>query len=305
MGEAQGTYYAVTYFDHKDRNFQPEIDSLLKRFDQSASLWVPSSVISKINQSDSGSRVDDIVKTLCEMSFQVAESTKGHFDITVGPLVNAWGFGFREGIEPDSSMVDSIMQFVGYNMVDLNGNFLSKKYPDISIDFNAIAQGYSVDLIGDFLETHGIEDYLVDVGGEVLGKGRKSNNEAWVVGVEKPSSEPYDERRLQIRIELNDKAVATSGSYRKFFVKDGIRYSHTINPLTGYPVEHSLLSVSVTGNACATADAYATAFMVMGVEKSMKFLEKNKELDAFFIYSDENGEYQSITTKGFEAMIIN
>lgn len=304
-GEAQGTYYAVTYFDRDNRNLQPEIDSLLKRFDQSASLWVPGSVISLINESDTGGMADEIVDTLLKMSIEVAKSSGGCFDFTVGPLVNAWGFGFRQGIMPDSNKVDSLMQYIGFDKVSLESGLVRKEMPEVSIDFNAIAQGYSVDLVGDFLESKGISDYLVDIGGEVLAGGHKPDGDEWVVGVEKPSEDPYTDRELQISIALEDKAIATSGSYRKFFMKDGIRYSHTINPVSGYPVGHSLLSVSVIAGDCATADAYATAFMVMGVEESMDFLSTRKDLDAYFIFSDGDGVLQTTYSKGFEELILN
>jgi len=304
-GEAQGTYYAVTYFDSHGRNLQPELDSLLHSFDLSASLWEPGSVISIINKSDSGAEADTVIRQLFRLSKDIAVKTHGAFDYTVGPLVNAWGFGFKKGTDPDSNVIDSLKRFVGYDKISMENGILSKPFPGVSVDFNAIAQGYSVDLIGAYLESHGIHNFLVDVGGEVLARGNKPGNEPWIVGIEQPSESAEDERSLQVKLKLQNKAVATSGSYRKFFVRNGVRYSHTIDPQTGYPAFHSLLSVSVVAGNCATADAYATAFMVMGLEKSLDFLEKNDNLEAFFIYSDPEGNFKTEYTPGFEMFLLD
>jgi thiamine biosynthesis lipoprotein len=203
----------------------------------------------------------------------------------------------------DSSKVDSILPLVNYENVQLINGRLIKKYPGIKIDFNAIAQGYSADLIGKILESKGIEDYLIDVGGEVLAKGTKPGNKMWKVGIEKPAENADDERKLNAVVNLKNKALATSGNYRRFFVKDGRKYSHTIDPKTGFPVNHTVLSASVLAKDCITADAYATAFMVMGLEKIKIFLKQNPDLEAYIIYTEPDGRLSAWTSNGLEELI--
>ena len=302
-GETQGTYYVVTYFDKKNRNFQVEIDTLLRNFDLSASMWVTNSTISKINRNEKGVIPDSIFLHLFKLSKKIYEMSAGSFDPTIGPLVNAWGFGFTDRIKVNQQVVDSLLPLIGFDKVNLENRKITKVDPRIQFDFNAIAQGYSVDLIGEFLEKKGIDNYLVDIGGEVLAKGKKPNGDSWKVCIEKPKDKVAYGESLKAIVNLKDKALATSGNYRKFYEKDGIRYSHTINPMTGYPVQHALLSVSVLAENCATADAYATAFMVMGIEKAKEFLQTNNELEGYFIYSDEEGNMKTFFTNGFERIL--
>lgn len=304
LGEAQGTYYSIIYFDNEQRDFQFEIDSILKDFDQSVSLWVPNSILSKINQNDKTVRPDKYFIDNFNLSIEIAEKTDGNFDLTVGSLVRAWGFGFDAEKKVDKKIIDSILQFTGFEKVRLeNGEVVRDDYRT-TFDFNAVAQGYSVDLIGDFLEKNGIKNYLVDIGGEVSAKGEKPNGQKWKIGIEKPAENQTDERNLKVIVEIKDKSIATSGNYRKFYEENGIRYSHTINPKTGYPVQHSLLSASVMADDAATADAYATAFMVMGLEDAKQFTMQQSNLDAFFIYSSGNdGEYKTFATPGFQDAI--
>ncbi len=301
-GEAQGTYYSVIYYDSLQRDFQPQIDSLLTAFDRSVSLWVPGSILSRVNRNEEVLPDKYFIDNF-NLSMQVAEETDGAFDPTVGSLVRAWGFGFDASRKVDSLIVDSILAFTGYDKVRISDGIFVKDNERTTIDFNAIAQGYSVDVVGDFLESNGIDNYLVDIGGEVKAKGTKPDGSLWKIGIEKPARQKNDERELKEIIVLKDKSVATSGSYRKFYEKDGVRYSHTIDPKTGYPVQHSLLSVSVVADNTALADAYATSFMVMGLEKSREFLKSHPELDAFFIYADEEGHYQTFTTEGFKKYV--
>ncbi len=298
-GEAQGTYYAITYFDTKNRNIQPEIDSLLSAFDRSVSIWVPGSIISRINKNDSTVVVDEWFKGNYELSKEVFEKTGGAFDPTVGPLVNAWGFGFTDRLKVDSALVDSLLPLVGFDKVRIKGNKVIKDDNRIQFDFNAIAQGYSVDLTGKLLESEGIDNFLIDIGGEVLGHGSKPDGSEWKVGIEKPKDNASYGEGLKAIVKLKDKALATSGSYRKFYEVDGVRYSHTIDPKTGFPVQHSLLSVSVLADDCGTADAYATAFMVMGVDKTKEFLKENSFLEAYLIFPDKAGNLKTWHTKGF------
>ncbi len=303
-GEAQGTYYSIIYYDQHNRNFKPEIDSLLDAFDRSVSLWVPNSILSKVNRNDT-TKVDKWFSDNFKISKEVYKSTGGAFDCTVEPVVKAWGFGFDEKVDVSKHIIDSLMQFVGFDKIKLVGNQVKKTDPRVKLDFNAIAQGYSVDLVGEFLENKGIENYLVDIGGEVKAKGTKPGGKLWRVGIEKPAKNKNSERKLKLIIGLKDKSVATSGSYRKYYERNGVRYSHTIDPKTGYPVKHSLLSVSVVTDNTAVADAYATAFMVMGFDKAKKFVERTKNMDAFFIYSDpKTGHNITYATEGFKKLIL-
>jgi FAD:protein FMN transferase len=299
QGETQGTYYSITYFDNENRDFQKEIDSILHDFDLSVSLWVPNSIISKVNNNDTSVILDKYFIDNFNLSEEVSQATGGSFDCTVAPLVKAWGFGFDETKQVDQHIIDSIEKFVGFQKVRLENTRIVKEDPRMSIDFNAIAQGYSVDVISAFLENNGIKNYLIDIGGEVKGKGQKPDGSFWMVGIEKPAANQDSERALKAVVALKNKSIATSGNYRKYYEENGIRYSHTIDPKTGYPVQHSLLSASVMADNTAVADAYATSFMVMGFEKSRDFVENHKNLDAFFIYSDDDGVVQTYLTNGF------
>ncbi len=303
-GTAQGTYFSILYYDRQQRNLKPEIDSLLDAFDQSVSLWVPQSILSRINNNDTSVVADKWFTENFNYSQQVARATQGAFDCTVEPLVDVWGFGFDNPSKVDSASIDSIMQFVNYKKVKLVNNKIIKDDPRLKIDFNAIAQGYSDDVVAEFLEKKGIHNFLIDIGGEVKARGEKPDGTLWKVGIEKPAINKEDDRVLKAIIGLKNKSVATSGNYRKYYEKNGIRYSHTIDPKTGFPVKHSLLSVSVITDNTALADAYATSFMVMGFEKARDFVEHDSTLEAFFIYSDSTGQNKTYRTKGFEKLIL-
>jgi thiamine biosynthesis lipoprotein len=303
-GEAQGTYYAVTYYEPSGIIYQQQVDSILRAFDESVSLYKPQSVISRINRNDSAVQPDPVFTEIFHRSMEVSKATGGSFDVTVGPLVRAWGFSFSDRMKLDSSRVDSLVQIVGYHRVRIFNGKVVKEDPGMQLDFNAIAQGYSVDLLASFLEAKGITNYLIDIGGEVLAMGHKPDGGKWTVGIERPTTDSLDARELKAIVALENSALATSGNYRKFFEENGIRYSHTIDPFTGYPVHHSLLSVSVKAVDCCTADAYATAFMVMGLERSKEFLDGHNELDAYFIFSDEKGSYGTFMTEGIRKILI-
>jgi len=303
-GPIQGTYYAVTYYDAESRNLQIDVEALLKGFDLTASMWVENSVISKINRNDTTVTPNDLFIDLFDKSKLVYENSEGAFDPTVGPLVNAWGFGFNDRMKIDQHIIDSVLPFIGFDKVKHENIGILKSDPRIQFDFNAIAQGYSVDLVGEFLEFRGITNYLIDIGGEVVAKGSKPKGESWKVGIEKPTDNAEYGEGLKAIVNLDNKAMATSGNYRKFYEEDGIRYSHTIDPKTGYPVQHSLLSVSILADDCATADAYATAFMVLGLENSKTLLNKSKGMEAYFIFSDEDRNIKTYFTKGFEKILV-
>ena len=302
-GKTQRTYYSIIYYDRLKREFTFQVDSILKEVDKSVSLWDSASIISRINRNDTAARIDHYFREIYEKAFSIAGKTNGAFDFTVGPLVNAWGFWRNLRVQLDSAKVDSLRKLVNFRAVSIRGDRLIKRDPGMQLDFNAIAQGYSVDLLASFLESRGIRNFLVDIGGEVYAKGHKSNREPWLVGIENPARDSTSRPSVNAQVRLHNMALSTSGSYRKYFEENGIRYSHTIDPATGYPVRHSLLSVSVLAHNCAIADGYATAFMVMGLEKAKDFLEKHKELEAYFIYSSNDGTYRVNATKGFRKVI--
>ena len=304
-GEAQGTYYQITYFAADTFLRQQEIDSLLRSFDLSASIWERNSVISKINRNDPEVTLDENFINIFKQAKRISEETNGAFDVTVGPLVNAWGFGFIEGIEINKNTIDSLLEFVDHKTIHLKDGKIIKDNPNIRIDFNAIAQGYSVDLTGKFIESKGIKNFLVDIGGEVLGKGQKPDGSFWLVGIEKPCESADAAREVYAKINIKNEAIATSGNYRKFYEKNGVRYSHTIDPKTGYPVKHSLLSATVIADSAAIADAYATSFMVMGIDKAKEFLSGRDNIEAYFIYSDKNGNLKTYATEGIRGKIKN
>ena len=302
-GTAQGTYYAITYCSDSNENLQPAVDSLFREFDRSVSAYLSTSLLSRINNNDTTASADPIFETVFKKSMEISAKTGGAFDITVGPLVNAWGFGFSKRSNVDQALVDSLLPLVGYHKVRLVNGQLIKSDPRIRIDFDALAQGYTSDWLGQYFESKGIKNYLIDVGGEVLGKGSKPDGKIWSVAIEMPSKNAEDERKIQAILSLKDKAISTSGSYRKYYVENGTRYSHTIDPFNGYPVRHNLLSVSVLADDCITADAYATAFMVMGLEKSKSFLDQHDEIEAYFISDDQKGGFSVYYTEGFNQLL--
>ncbi len=304
-GGALGTTFSIKYIAKDTLNLQKEIDSLLNDFENSLSTYRKTSVISKINNNDTSVVLDHYFLDCYNRSVEISEITDGAFDMTVAPLVNAWGFGFTEKTEVDADIIDSLKQFVGFDKVSLIENNIIKEDPRIMLDASAIAKGQAVDVVSKYLATNGINNHMVEIGGEIVARGVNFKGEAWKIAIDKPLDDPFGvKHEFQEVVELKDKAMATSGSNRQFYIKDGVRYSHTIDPETGSPVAHTLLSVSVLANNCMTSDAYATAFMVLGVEKSMEILSTLENIDAYFIYSDEDGKMKSIYTKGIESIIV-
>ena len=302
-GEAQGSTYHIVYFDEQDRNFKPEIEQILKDFDLSLSTYMPNSIISRINANEPDVLVDDYFIACFKKAKEIWKHTNGAFDPTVYPLVNAWGFGPGKKLTIEKQKIDSILKFVGFNKIKLKGNKIIKKDPRVSLDFNAFAQGYSVDVVSEFLSSKGITSYVVEIGGEVYAKGKKPNGDYWTIGIEQPSENKESANPLKALAKLIDLSVATSGDYRKFIVENGVKYAHTISPKTGYPVKNNLLSVSLFSDDAITSDAMATGIMVMGLEKAKVFLKKHKELQAYMIYSDENEGYQVYETIGLKDII--
>jgi thiamine biosynthesis lipoprotein len=302
-GEAQGTTWHISYISNDGLNHKQAIDSILKDIDLSLSTYVPNSIISRINNNEPDVLVDSYFTDVFNKSLEVSQKTDGLFDVTIGPLVNAWGFGFSKRALIDSSSIDSILQFVDYKMLRIKGNKLIKDKQEIKLDFNAIAQGYSVDVLALYLEKNGVKNYLVELGGELIAKGKK-NTENWKAGIEQPLQNTSSERKLEAIIELNNRALCTSGNYRKFYEENGNRYAHILDPRTGFPARQKILSASVLADDAMTADAYATTFMVMGLEQSKQFLEENKDLnlEVFFIY-DENNTWKTYTSESLKNRI--
>jgi len=297
-GNVQGTTFHIKWYGTPEQVKKESVDSILHAFDLMASLYNDSSLLCRINRGENPELSPKFITQL-NKSREISEKTDGYFDITIGPLVRAWGFGREKGTDPDSVTIDSLKKLVGYNRIHIENNHLSFDTTGIQIDLNAIAQGYSVDLISDFFETKGVSNYMVEIGGEVRVSGKKPDGASWVVGIERPAENEFAEQEIFRKLAITDISIATSGSSRKFYVKNGVKYSHTIDPHTGYPVSHSLLSVTVITKKCMDADAYATAFMVMGIEKAKTILEQNKDMEAFFIYSAPDGTLKTDSTSGF------
>ncbi len=301
-GEAQGTTYHIKYLDSTNTNYKVSIDSILRVVDQSVSTYLPTSLISELNTSKDTVVLDPIFKEVYLKSMEVAANTSNAFDVTLAPVINAYGWGFKNKSTITPSLIDSLLALSGKDKFKLIGDTLIKTKKGAMLDFNAIAQGYSTDLIADFLDQMQLDNYMVELGGEVITKGTNAEGEFWRLGVDKPE-ENAKQRRLSAILSLEDEALATSGNYRKFYEENGIKYSHTIDPQTGYPVKHSLLSASVVASTGMDADAYATAFMVVGLEESKKILSANENLEALLIYADSSGNYKTYLTKGLEKKI--
>lgn len=302
-GQAQGTTYHIVYIDNNGVNYQRAIDSLLIEIDNSLSTYSKKSIISRFNQADSVYEVDKMFLDVFNQSKEVYTVSEGAFDPTVAHLVNAWGFGFENLNNTDSSTIDSLLKFVDFESINIvDNNKAVKGNKNLMLDFNAIAQGYSVDVVADFLVSKGIENYMVEIGGELKALGKNKNQQLWRIGIDKPV-ENQNGRTVEVIVSLKNKALATSGNYRKFYEKNGVKYSHTLNPKTGYPVQHSLLSATVVTDEAAYADAYATVFMVVGIEKAKEILQQNKQLEAILIFENENKQLETFITDGLKEYI--
>jgi len=303
QGLAQGSYYAITYYDEQNRNFQREIDSIFHAVDVSVNLWVDSSVISKVNRNEEVA-LDSIFINNFRIAQEAARLSDGYFDPTISPIVAAWGFSYKNGDSITPQLIDSLKQLVDYRKIRIESGKIVKENPAMTLDFNAIAQGYTSDLIARFLESRGIKIYLVDTGGEIMARGEKPNGQPWIVGIEKPAENWDSERVLQTRIALRDKGLVTSGSTRKYVERNGKRYSHCIDPKTGYPVEHNVLSVTVLAENSVWADALASICMVMGMERSLPLIESMDGVEAYYILVNDQNELETFATEGFRALVM-
>jgi thiamine biosynthesis lipoprotein len=297
-----GTVYNMTY--QYDEDLKHGIEEELRRFDASLSPFNDSSVISRVNRNED-IRVDTLFRNVFERAMHISEETEGAFDITIAPLANAWGFGFKKGAWPDRQRIDSLLELTGYRNVSLTEGRVIKKDPRMMISCSAVAKGYATDVLAQFLERKGIRNYMVDIGGEIVLKGMSARNEPWRIGINKPVDDSLAvNRELQLILQLTDRGVATSGNYRNYYYKEGKKYAHTIDPRTGYPVQHDILSATVVAADCMTADALATAFMVMGREKAEAFADSHPEIGACFIYSGEDGAFKTHITGNMKRYIV-
>jgi len=305
-GFTQGTIYIIKYeIPTKGVNYETEIVQLLHDFSASLSIYQPTSLISRINQNDTTAVVDDYFRTVFNKATEVNKASDGAFDITVAPLVNFWGFGFTsDKPELNPEKIDSLLQFVGMDKVRIVGDKVVKDHPGVMLDVNAIAKGYSVDVVANFLKSKGCENFLVNIGGEMIVQGVDDSGNVWNAQIEKPIDyAPYGKYK-QALVRLNNRAIATSGNNRRFHIIDGVKYAHTIDVKTGYPVMHNLLSSTIVADDCMTADAWATVCLASGLEKSIQLLSLHPELDALLIYSDEKGDFKVYKTEGMVAIIF-
>ena len=324
-GEAQGTTWTITYYDIQERDFTHQVDSILVRIDSSISTYLPGSLIDIWNKSDEGSKVDALFLEMLVESWRVYHATNGAFDPTVKPLVSYWGFGPEHFEHPetiDLTAIDSLIELIGFDSLRLIHNeteltlealanrelevdsmFLSKPNAKMQLDFNAIGQGWSVDKVAQFLKSQGLEIYFVEIGGELYAGHQKPDGSLWRFGVDKPES-TLENRSLEAIVNLRNRGLATSGSYRKFYEKDGMRYSHTIDPFNGKPVDHNLLSATVFSSTAAEADGMATAFMVMGKDSIIRFLEEKAYLHNYvFLIYDSAGTNRTYASPQIRKLI--
>ena len=286
----EGTvFHTVYHIQYEDTlNYHPEIQQLFREFDASLSMFNDTSLITRINQGDTSAIANDYFRTVFDKALEVSARTQGAFDMTVAPLVNLWGFGFKNADNVSQQTVDSILQFVGFDKVhmDAQGHVL-KDDPRVILDASSIAKGYMCDIVADFLRSKGVNSFMVEIGGEITCGGHNSKGDLWSIGINEPieDSLTVDDTALREIIRLTDCSVATSGNYRNYYYKDGRRFAHIIDPHTGYPAQYDILSSTVIAPNCLTADAYATSFMVLGSKRALRVLEADTTLMAYFICS--------------------
>lgn len=304
QGEAFGTTYNIQFYSDKDIDFKQGLDSVIDAVNHSVSTYIPESDISKVNRGDSTLKVDSIFREVFEISKEVNKKTNGYFDPTVGVLRNAYGFGDVKPLKNiDSNTLDSLMNYVGFHKVKINvDGTVSKEYPEIYFDFNAVAKGFGIDLLGRYLESKGVTDYLIELGGEILTKGENlAKNQEWVAGIEAIDSE-LEDRSFEATVKLKNVGMASSGNYRKFRIDSatGKKYVHTLNPLTGSAEKSDVTSATVLASTCGFADAYATSFMALGLEKSKELLKNLPNIEAYLTFNDSLNNHQVFMTDGFK-----
>ncbi len=303
-GFVYGTMYHIVYENPNGEDLLDEITQKLAGYNKIFSTYDKESTISKINNNIDIKPEQEFI--ICfKKAMEVSKITHGAFDITAGPMVNAWGFGPEEKEKMTPEIIDSLKAITDYRRVQLKDGKIIKADPHMKLDMSAISKGYTCDLIGDFLKEKGCENYMVEIGGEVVAKGKNEKGKTWTIGISKPDENAFfSSNDFQAKVQLPNHALATSGNYRNFYVENGKRYAHTIDPKTGYPVQHSLLSSTVLAENCMTADAFATAFMVLGVEEGIEIARENPTLQVYFIYAGENGTNQIYMSDKFQEHLL-
>lgn len=287
-GQIFGTTYHITY--QSDKDLHREILQRLQLVDQTFSTFNDESIISKINRNEPV-KLNQMSIEVFDLAKTVSKDTHGAFDITVAPLVNVWGFGFKSGTPPTKAVIDSLRHLTGYEKVKLIGSKVRKQDPRIMLDCSAIAKGYGSDVVAQYLRSRDVENFMIEIGGEIVVQGNSDKRLPWKIGVTKPTDDSTQvNNELQTVLNVTNTAMATSGNYRRFYYKNGKKYAHTIDPKTGYPVQHNILSATVLANTCAKADAYATSFMVLGLEKTQQVLQHHPDLMVYLIYADGQGK---------------
>lgn len=287
-GQIFGTTYHITY--QSDKDLHREILQRLQLVDQTFSTFNDESIISKINRNEPV-KLNQMFIEVFDLAKTVSKDTHGAFDITVAPLVNVWGFGFKSGTPPTKAVIDSLRHLTGYEKVKLIGSKVRKQDPRIMLDCSAIAKGYGSDVVAQYLRSRDVENFMIEIGGEIVVQGNSDKRLPWKIGVTKPTDDSTQvNNELQTVLNVSNTAMATSGNYRRFYYKNGKKYAHTIDPKTGYPVQHNILSATVLANTCAKADAYATSFMVLGLEKTQQVLQHHPDLMVYLIYADGQGK---------------
>lgn len=300
-GKVYGTYYRITYEAKED--FAENLKIEMEKVNASLSMFNPQSIVAKWNRGES-EEVDSLFIRMFRTAEGINRETKGAFDITVAPLANAWGFGYKQNRFPLPEQIDSLLQYIGMQKLKLAGCHLLKEKEGMEIDASSIAKGLGVDLVAEFLEGHKVQNYMVDIGGEIRVRGESDKKRPWRIGIDKPIDDAAAlGRELQMIIQFTGGAIATSGNYRNYYIHEGKKYAHTINPRNGYPVQRDILSSSVYAPTCMEADAYATAFMVLGLEESKKIVENNTEIEVCFVYEQE-GKNKLWMTEKFKDLIV-
>ena len=302
-GEIFHTYFHIKY--EYNRSVKEEIMEALEKFDQSLNPFRENSIIYKVNN-NVPTELDPLFTEVFNKSMEVSRKTDGKFDVTASPFINAWGFGFKDMDNVTPEKIDSMKAFVGYNKIRIEDGVIVKDDPRVQINTSAIAKGYSCDIVANVLKSFGITNYMVEIGGEITMRGTNEKGDCWRIGIDKPTDDALAmNRELQLILSVCDKAVATSGNYRNYYVKDGVKYSHTIDPQTGYPSEQDILGATIIADDCMTADAYATAFMAMGLEKSVEVAKTISGLHYYFIYAKPDGEVDVLFSDEFQQFMVN
>lgn len=306
QGRAQGTTYQISYYHSEAKVSKNQIDSILEVIDYSMSLYKPNSMISKINRSPDGGELDFHFLNVMKSAFKINKDTQGVFDVTVEPLLAAWGFSLEKADSlPTNNEIVELLPLIGMDKIKIKKKRLVKDHADVQINVNGIAQGYTVDVLAEFLQSKGITNFFIELGGEIRAEGRKPDDSFFTIGVEGPLENDTDEVGIKHIVHLNNKAVTTSGGYNQFIRQNGKKYIHIINPKTGYPIQSDILSVTVLANDAVTADGYDNAIMAMGMDDAIDFLNERPSIDAYIVYQDSDGSIKDIMTNGFKEIIKN